>query len=140
MHDDLLALNDWLYEEFVIFLHLAGFSTRIDTVNECGVFNIICPNEFDGRPDYTYTYLGNFKIQGTDILLFPPGYPSDHHVKWLTDLSDPTLYHKILKYFGKSDDEIEYILDENHRCVKHMSKMPETSIDPSRRYTPTVRP
>lgn len=117
-----ILLGDCLYEDFVMVLHLAGLGTRMDTVNECCVFNIERPNEFEGRYDFEYKYLGNFKVQGDIIILFPPGYPQDSNTVRLEDLNDPELYQKVLGYFGKERWEIELFLEHRQSHQDFLAK------------------
>lgn len=94
----------------------------MDSVNECCVFKIDRPNEFEGREGFEYEYVGNFKVQGTSILLFPPDYPDNPEVVRIEDLADPRLYHNLLGYFKKPEWEIELFLSNRRFLQDFLSK------------------
>ncbi len=118
-----LLLGDCLYEDFIVVLHLAGFGTRMSSINECYVFDIKAPNEFDGRLDWTYEYIGNFKVQGDEILVSKRNEPYTRF-----ELSDPKLYHNVFGFFGKPEWEIELFLD-NRRHYQNFLQSPKVPKD-----------
>lgn len=110
-----IILEDCLYEDFLLVFHQNGFTTFMHSVNECYVFSVsLHTTSLWAPPEFDHKYLGNFKVQGSEIHLYKEGERAKEQI--LQELADPELYQNVLRYFGKQEREIEsYFNNRRHR-------------------------
>lgn len=100
-----MLFSSCMYEDIILLLHAAGFSTLIESVNESAVFKISITDDYT----FKYAYVGNFKVLNSEMILYP-ALPNGQMLLKIDDLSDPRIYHRILGYFGKPMAEIDDLL------------------------------
>ncbi len=109
--DGLIELGDRLCDLLVVTLYRAGYGVSMAYRNGISVWDLREANQFDGTVTGA-KLLGNVNITGPDnVSMLKVGDVGKFRTK--LDMSDPKCWVQLVQFFGKPDDEIQMLYNND---------------------------